>query len=189
MRSFALGRIALFLLASCLALGASPAARADSAHESPVVIFLVRHAETLPSSPEESPRNPHLDERGLERAKSLAHLLGDAALTTLFSSDYHRTRETVAPVAGLLGLHVTLYDPGALEEFAAKLRSTPGRHLVAGHSNTTPQLVEHLGGDPGDPIDDAWEYDRLYVVTIDSTGRISTVLLRYGEPSSPSTGH
>lgn len=183
MRSSRHDRIAPLLVAVCLALGANPAARAaDSAHESPVVIFLVRHAETLPSPPGESPRNPHLDERGLERANRLAHLLDDAGITTLFTSDYHRTRETVAPIAGLLGLDVTLYDPRALEEFAAKLRSTPGRHVVAGHSNTTPQLVEYLGGDPGDPIDDAREYDRLYVVTIDSTGRVSTVLLRYGDP-------
>ena len=36
------------------------------------------------------------------------------------------------------------------------------RHLVVGHSNTTPPLVELFGGDAGPPIDEASEYDRLY---------------------------
>jgi len=56
----------------------------------------------------------------------------------------------------------------------------PGRHLVLGHSNTTPQLVEALGGEPGAPIEEM-EYDRLYIVTL-MDGRTSTVLLRFGSP-------
>jgi len=51
---------------------------------------------------------------------------------------------------------------------AAKLKATPGRHLVVGHSNTTPQLTELLGGDGGEPIVEATEYDRLYVVKMEA---------------------
>ena len=52
--------------------------------------------------------------------------------------------------------------------------------MVLGHSNTTPQLAEALGGDPSTPIEEM-EYDRLYVLTLTSTGT-STVLLRFGNP-------
>jgi hypothetical protein len=49
---------------------------------------------------------------------------------------------------------------------------------VLGHSNTTPDLVTALGGDPQGPIAEM-EYDRLYVVTLTDEGA-STVLLRFG---------
>ena len=64
-----------------------------------------------------------------------------------------------------------------MEGLAATLRSTPGRHLVVGHSNTTPALVELLGGDSGGPIDEA-EYDRFYVLTLHPGGSVTTVVLR-----------
>jgi hypothetical protein len=51
---------------------------------------------------------------------------------------------------------------------------------VVGHSDTTPELVGLLGGDPGAPIDEPTEYDRLYVVTLGPDGTVTTVLLRYG---------
>ena len=54
------------------------------------------------------------------------------------------------------------------------------RILVAGHSNTTPKLVELLGGNPGPPIDEKTEYDRLYVVVLGADGAVTTTLLRYG---------
>ena len=61
------------------------------------------------------------------------------------------------------------------------MRKTGGRHLVVGHSNTTPSVVELLGGDPGSKIEKT-EYDRLYIVTIGADGAVSTLLIRYGAP-------
>ena len=66
-----------------------------------------------------------------------------------------------------------------------RLKAAGGRHLVVGHSNTVPDLVERLGGDGGEAIEEAGEYDRLYIVTLKREGRASTVLLRYGEPFKP----
>jgi len=42
-----------------------------------------------------------------------------------------------------------------------------------------PGSVILLGGDPGPPIDEESEYDRLYVVTIGPDGTVVTVPLRY----------
>lgn len=75
-----------------------------------------------------------------------------------------------------------LYDPRDLPGLVEKLRRAGGRHLVVGHSNTTPAVVELLGGEPGQPINEAGEYDRLYNVSIGPDGTTSSVMLRYGEP-------
>ncbi|NIT87109.1 MAG: hypothetical protein GWM92_07640, partial [Gemmatimonadetes bacterium] len=58
----------------------------------------------------------------------------------------------------------------ALGGMARRLRGSPGRHLVVGHSDTTPRLVTLLGGEPGPPIVEAREYDRLYVLTLGAAG-------------------
>ena len=92
-----------------------------------------------------------------------------------------RTRETARPIAEEQGLTVDLYDPSDLSGFAAQLKEASGRHLISGHSNTTPALVEALGGDPYGSIDEM-EYDRLYVLVIPPGGAVVTTLLRFGEP-------
>ncbi len=140
-----------------------------------VVVFLVRHAEKIDDS-----RDPDLSEEGTERAVLLARMLGDAGITHIHSTDYKRTQETAAPLARALALEIHSYDPRDLPGLASRLRDTPGRHLVVGHSNTTPGAVEALGGDPVSPIDEA-EYDRLYIVTPMGDGALST-LVRFGTP-------
>ena len=87
---------------------------------------------------------------------------------------------TGRPATHVTGLAMEVYDPRDLGGFAERLRRTPGRHLVLGHSNTTTDLVAALGGDPGTPIDVALEYDRLYIVTLTEDGA-STVLIRFGK--------
>ncbi len=143
-----------------------------------VVVYLVRHAERA----EDGTDDPPISEAGVERAWLLAEMLKDAGITHIHSTDYKRTLQTGKPLAEASGLEAASYDPRDLGGFAARLRSTPGRHLVLGHSNTTPDLVRALGGDPGEPIEE-FEYDRLYVVVVD-TDDVSTILLRFGAPFS-----
>ncbi|WP_457651455.1 SixA phosphatase family protein [Rhodocaloribacter sp.] len=150
-------------------------------HET-AVVYLVRHAEAVSPELRQDPKNPHLSEAGHMRAAHLAYVLGDAGITRILSTDFHRTRETARPLAEKLGLDVASYDPYDLPGFAEALRGMRGRILVAGHSNTTPKLVELLGGDPGPPIDEKTEYDRLYVVVLGADGAVTTTLLRYGAP-------
>ena len=65
-----------------------------------------------------------------------------------------------------------------------QLRAQTGTILVVGHSNTTPPLVEFLGGDPGTEINELGEFDRLYVLHI-SGEKARTELRRYGSPYKP----
>lgn len=156
-----------------LALVAGPAV--VEAQEDPTVVYLVRHAERA----EDGTGDPVISLPGWDRARLLAEMLRDAGLTHIHTTDFRRTRQTGGPTAEETGLSMSVYDPRDLDGFARRLRATPGRHLVLGHSNTTPGLVEALGGDPSGSIAEL-EYDRLYIVTLTRDGA-STVLVRFGK--------
>jgi phosphohistidine phosphatase SixA len=170
-----------YLTAILLALLWSPGLRAQDQAGNGVMVFLVRHAERADDGADiPHQADPSLSSEGRERAALLARLLRDAGITQVYSTDYVRTRETASPTASGAGVEISIYDANQLDVFAGRLLSEPGRHLVVGHSNTTWDLVQALGGDPGDPIE-ALEYDRLYILTFESEG-VRTVLLRFGNP-------
>ena len=145
-----------------------------------VLVFLVRHAERADDGGMAPEEDPPLSVAGRERAQALASLLEDAGITHVHTSDYQRTRETAAPLAAATGLSASTYDVRDLGPFAVELLATPGRHLVVGHSNSTPELVTALGGDPHGEIA-TMEYDRLYVLSVGEEG-VRTILLRFGAP-------
>jgi phosphohistidine phosphatase SixA len=144
--------------------------------QKPLVVFLVRHAEKVDAS-----KDPELSEEGKERSKALAEMLKSAKVEHIHSTDFIRTRDTAEPLAKDSGLEVEKYDPNDLEGFAKRLKKSGGRHLVVGHSNTTPELTKLLGGDPGTKINEKSEYDRLYVVTIGKDGTVNSALMRFGK--------
>lgn len=148
--------------------------------DDPLLVFLVRHAEKVDHS-----RDADLSPEGYERARELARTLADAGIQAVYSTDFIRTRETAKPLADLIGTETIIYDPSELHTLAEELRNGGNRCLVVGHSNTTPALAEILGGEPGTPILDETEYDRLYVLSI-TGGEVQSVLLRYGRPCSSS---
>ncbi len=140
-----------------------------------LLVFLVRHGEKVDQS-----RDPELSPAGYVRAATLAHSLQNSQIQHVHSTDFIRTRKTAEPAAAIHGLELEIYDPSDLKSFAEQLLQKGGRHLVVGHSNTTPRMVELLGGESGEEIHESDEYDRLYLLTIDGGGTVSTILLRYG---------
>lgn len=138
------------------------------------VYYLVRHAEKTTENDD-----PGLTEAGYKRAEDLATRLANVPLTKIYSSDYIRTRDTAAPVAAAKSLGVVIYDPRALESFANKLLTETGHILIVGHSNTTPSLSEYLGGEGGEPIIEATEYDRFYVLTRNAAV-VTSVIEKFG---------
>ncbi len=163
-------------LALGLALGIGAPAVVAQGTPPATVVYLVRHAEKVDDS-----ADPDLSEAGRVRAAELARFLGEAGVTSVFSSDFKRTRRTAEPLAETLDLTIDTYDPRDPAATAQKLRSREGRILVVGHSNTVPGLVLALGGGPVRAIEDN-EYDRLYIVVL-TEGQVTTTLLRYGAPS------
>lgn len=178
-------RIPLFLslfiiFIAALILAPQPASWAQE-ERAVTTIFLVRHAEKV----QDGSADPALTQEGRERATALADLLEDAGITAIHSTDYIRTRDTVAPLAERLELPITVYDPRNLAVKAELLKRLPGRHVVSGHSNTTPELVRLLGGDPGPPFVEAGENDRLYILTLFPDNRVETLILRFGKRFRP----
>jgi phosphohistidine phosphatase SixA len=171
--AFALGAVAL--LAAACSQPSSPPSREAEANNG-TTLYLVRHAEKREGD------DPALTEAGEARAETLADQLEGAGLDTIWSTDYRRTLATAAPLAQRLDVEVQIYDPGDLAGFAETLKSSGETALIVGHSNTTPQLSALLGGEAGGPIDEAGEYDRLYVLTGVGTGTIETGVERFGMP-------
>lgn len=161
-----------------LALGGAAAAPAqDSA--APVTVFVVRHAEKGPEEPD-----PTLTVAGAARARALAHALGDAAVTSVFVSEFRRTQETGAPLAARLGLTPVVVDARDVAGLVTRLRALPAgsRALVVSHSNLVPAIVERLTGQPVGPLTDA-DYDRLYVAVVPPSGPGQVLFLHFGEPA------
>ena len=176
--------VAAFLVATLLPAVATPAiAQSAGATESiGSVIYLVRHAEKAA----ENPDDPVLTPVGEERARELARVLESAGITRVYSTETIRTLETARPTATAAGVEIQRYAPqdrAAMAAFVETLLGTPGRTLVVGHSNTTPQLVQALGGDPVSVMEDH-HYDRLYVVVIGPDGNVTSTLLHFGAPSA-----
>lgn len=154
-------------------IGCQPAVDSGVASDESV-FFLVRHAEKV----DETDGSP-LTEQGQRRAETLANLLRDSGVQSIYSSDFVRTRSTGAPLARQLDLDVEIYDHKKLSAFAQQLLDSPaGRYLVVGHSNTTPQLAGLLGGEPGTEIQ-TMEYDRLYMLVHRPGSEMTTVVLRF----------
>jgi phosphohistidine phosphatase SixA len=178
MRKFIQGlghRIGGLALLAALILQCNPVSAADA-----TLVYLVRHAEKSTTGDD-----PELTDEGRQRALELATLLRDAGIEAIYSTDFNRTRATALPLARQLGLEIRIYEWSRMDDLARTFIQNGGRYLVVGHSDTTPELVGLLGGDPGPPIDEAGEYDRLYVVGVSPDGKVSTQLRRYGKPYLP----
>ncbi len=134
-------------------------------------IYLVRHAEKMISAN----HDPSLTAVGFQRARNLAVLLKDEEISTIYSTDYKRTKQTAAPTAKAMKMDVVIYDPRQLKAFAEQVKQSSGNLLIVGHSNTTPKLVSLLGGDDHGKIDES-EYDRLYLLSFNDN-QVTTKLL------------
>jgi broad specificity phosphatase PhoE len=152
--------------------------------EAPTVVLVLRHAETGAGMGQDVP----LNDVGQQRARALISVAEDAGVTAIYSSQFQRTRQTVAPLADHLGLPVTTVavDGATLSTYPQTLTATLlEQHrgetvVVVNHSNTVPPIVEALGGAPVPAIDEV-TYDQLFIVVIPSSGPVRTIKTRYGQ--------
>lgn len=164
MKRFALFAIIVFM---------STSARAAT------TIILVRHAEKASMS-----GDMPLSEAGAARAKELARVLSDAGISAIYTTQYLRTQQTVAPLAEALQITPRVIEAGGKAYPANVVREVLARHkgetvLVAGHSNTTVDVLRELGmKDP--PFIPEPQFDDLFVCTIGEALPATCVALRYG---------
>ncbi|MGB8342806.1 MAG: histidine phosphatase family protein [Chthoniobacterales bacterium] len=130
----------------------------------PPVIFLVRHAERAAISGH-VPSDTGLSAVGRKRAEALAVTLKDAQITTIYTTDYKRTRETAAPLAQSLGIRPEVIPGDDLRPFVVKLKAARGNVLVVEHSNVLPQIINALGISSRVTVAES-DYDNLFLVVL-----------------------
>jgi broad specificity phosphatase PhoE len=147
-------------------------------------VFLVRHAERADAASAGAARmatrdaDPPLSAAGRERAARLASMLRSAGITAIFSTEFRRTRETAAPLAGRLKLAPVAVPSGDTAALVERVQQVKGNVLVVGHSNTIPDLLKRLGIKDEIAIPDA-EYDNLFIIVRPVTGEPTLIRLRF----------
>jgi broad specificity phosphatase PhoE len=131
-----------------------------------LTIILLRHAEK-DASPTADKVNPELSAEGKRRAQRLVKVVNKYKPGAIYSSDFIRTRATVAPLAEKRKLSPQVYDHRKLKELADLIMSGKIKRLVVvGHNTTTPALVNMLlGQEKYKPLAES-EYDKIFVVKI-----------------------
>lgn len=166
--------ITLLLAAALAACGEAPEAPAE------FDLYLVRHAEKRL----DQGADPELTAPGRERAGRLAEWLAPRGIESLWSSDYRRTRATLAPLAERLDLPVRIYDVQRPEALALTLLAEGRTAVVAGHSDTVPELAARLC-ECGVPAMEETEYERLLLVRVRGGERSLMTLDQRDLPASP----
>ena len=138
--------------------------------------ILMRHAEKV----QDGSKDPALTKEGIQRSMKLKELLVSQEINAVYSTPYARTRATVAPTAKANELAVTEYKP--MEK--GFLKETLDKHLgetilIAGHSNTIPDLVNELIGDKKYSQLDENDYNYLFIVTVSEIGQGKEVVISY----------
>jgi broad specificity phosphatase PhoE len=146
-----------------------------------LTIIVIRHAEKKaePDNPD-----PDLSPAGQARAQELARMFGGAGINAIYATQYKRTQQTVKPLADKLGLPVTQVDARKTGDLVARIRAqNPGQTVfISGHNNSAPEIVAALGG-PTFPMIPEAEFDNLYIVTVDRTGKTKVMKMKYGNPT------
>ncbi|HET9265756.1 MAG TPA: phosphoglycerate mutase family protein [Vicinamibacterales bacterium] len=148
------------LLAMALIALAAPQVSAQN------TVFVVRHAEKAVVTGQGGmmAEDPDLSDEGRARAESLAGMLKAAGIKAIFATEYKRTRQTVEPLAKALGIQVTRIGSRETAQLVEMVRKADGNVLVAGHSNTVPEVLKMLGIQDPVTIDES-EYDNLFIVS------------------------
>jgi len=103
-------------------------------------ILLVRHAEKVDDS-----QDPELSPQGKERVQRLVKAIGKYKPGGFFSTDFKRTRDTLAPLAAKREKKIEIYDPRKPQELIDTImKSKTKRFVISGHSNTIPGIANLL---------------------------------------------
>jgi broad specificity phosphatase PhoE len=143
--------------------------------------YIVRHAEKAAPDASMSSDVP-LSDAGRARALALKEKLNNKNISTIYSTNFIRTKTTAEPLSSALKVPIGIYGPMPDSAFMRKLREGKGNVLIVGHSNTVDDVVNMLTGvkklnDLEDSV-----YNNLFVVKMNRNGKvIKTEQLTYGK--------
>ncbi|MEN8769143.1 MAG: phosphoglycerate mutase family protein [Candidatus Arcticimaribacter sp.] len=136
--------------------------------------YLIRHAEKERVDP--SNHDPLLTVIGQERAENWQKIFKEVSFDMIYSTPYHRTRETAFPTATAKQLTVEIYDAKDLYNTSFKEKTKGKTVLVVGHSNTTPALANKILGKEKYPQIDDRTNGNLYILQVTPQGVSSKLL-------------
>jgi phosphohistidine phosphatase SixA len=137
------------------------------------VFVITRHAEKITTGDD-----PDLTEAGKIRAANLAKILTKVKLAKVASTDTKRTKATAKPTADAKNLPIEIYAD-AVPFITNLIQVNKGkRHLVVGHSNTVPPLLNALVGVPNKFTENN-QFDNLYVVVVNQMGQAVVYHYKY----------
>jgi len=127
------------ILSICIALSFVSFAAVNAAGQARnVTVILVRHAEKADATSQD----PDLSAEGKQRADRLVRKIGKYRPGAFYSTNFKRTRDTLAPLAAKRKKQVQIYDPRNPKELIEQImKSDTKRFVIAGHSNTVPGIA------------------------------------------------
>jgi broad specificity phosphatase PhoE len=139
--------------------------------------ILVRHAEKAT----EGGSDPELKPEGVKRAESFAALFAKASIDAVYSTNYKRTRNTITPLAQAKDLTVNTYSSMKAMDLENLLtKHAGGTIVIAGHSNTIPEIANALVGERKFEQFADDDYGNILIISVQQVGRDAKVLwLRY----------
>lgn len=139
--------------------------------------ILVRHAEKVI----ESGSDPELKPEGVKRAEAFAALFSKASVDAVYTTNYKRTRNTVTPLANAKSLTVNTYSSMKTADLEGLLvKHAGGTIVIAGHSNTIPEIANVLVGEKKFEQFADDDYGNILVITVTTVGKDAKVVwLRY----------
>ena len=138
-------------------------------------IHLVRHADRLGGL-------DSLSVAGELRAEELKRVLDDADIDVIYASTFRRTQRTAEPLANALGIPVTIYNAGQIDDLVSEIKANHvGKNvLIVGHSNTVPQTINEFGVNPIFPNIPEDVFDRFYQVVLCGSSTPRFIEMKYG---------
>lgn len=129
--------------------------------------YFIRHAE---KDRQDSGNDPRLTPEGKQRASQWAKYFKDKGIDMIFSTAYHRTRETAHPTASEYGLRVRPYKASKLYTKQFQKETAGQTVLVVGHQDTTPDFVNTIFGEEKYEMIPADNHGKLFKVVLKPDG-------------------
>lgn len=145
--------------------------------QSVTTFILIRHAEKAA----EGGSDPELKSEGLKRAEAFAVLFAKTSVDAIYSTDYKRTRSTVTPLANNKNLPINTYASMKAVDLEKLLtKHAGGTIVIAGHSNTIPDIANALTGEKKFTQFTDDDYGNILIISVQQVGKDAKVVwLRY----------
>lgn len=142
-------------------------------------LIILRHAEK-----ESAGVDPNLDSAGQARAGELKRILMNVPVSSIYSTSYNRTKQTVQPLAAAKGLTVSEYSTSlsyaqVIEQVLAANRGKVA--VIVGHSNTVPGILKEVSKNSFDITINESQYDNLFIVSLPDKMTPVVKHLKYGK--------